>query len=167
MGGRSVNDRRIPSESEDTASTAPVPSPPTGPGGEGVQPDHDRLRAIPIFRELSDEDLDMLASWLTAEDVSDGRRLTPEGASGYQFYVIETGTAAVLQHQEQVATLGPGDFFGEMAMMGDGHRIADVVATSPMTIFAMFGTAFRELEARLPNVAAEIRAKMQERLPTP
>jgi CRP-like cAMP-binding protein len=132
-----------------------------------VQPDHDRLRAIRLFRELSDEDLDKLASWLTAEEVSDGRRLTPEGASGYQFHVIETGTAAVFRHQEPIATLGPGDFFGEMSMMGDGQRIADVVATSPMTIFAMFGTSFRELEANLPNVAAEIHAKMQERLPTP
>jgi CRP-like cAMP-binding protein len=132
-----------------------------------LQPDHVRLRTIPIFRELSDEDLDMLASWLTPEDVSEGRLLTPEGASGYQFYVIESGTAAVLRHEEPIATLGPGDFFGEMAMMGDGHRIADVVATSPMTIFAMFGTSFRELEAHLPDVAAEIRATMQERLPTP
>jgi CRP-like cAMP-binding protein len=130
-----------------------------------VQPDHDRLRAIPLFRRLSD--LDKVASWLTAEDVSDGRRLTPEGASGYQFYVIETGTAVVRRNQESIATLGPGDFFGEMAMMGDGHRIADVVATSPMTIFAMFGTSFRELEADLPDVAAEIRTTMQERLPTP
>lgn len=131
-----------------------------------MQPHHDRLRAIPLFRGLSEEDLDKLASWLTAEEVSDGRRLTPEGASGYQFYLIETGTAAVLRHQEPIATLGPGDFFGEMAMMGDGQRIADVVATSPMTIFAMFGTSFRELEANLPDVAAEIRAKMQERLLT-
>jgi CRP-like cAMP-binding protein len=153
-------------KSNDTGSTGPIPSPPPYPEGENLQPDHDRLRAIPLFRELSDEDLDKLAPWLTAEEVSDGRRLTPEGASGYQFYVIETGTAAVLRHQETIATLGPGDFFGEMAMMGDGQRIADVVATSPMTIFAMFGTSFRELEANLPDVAAEIRAKMQERLLT-
>ena len=132
-----------------------------------MQPDHDRLRAIPLFSELSDEDLDKLASWLTVEEVSEGRRLTPEGASGYQFYVIEAGTVEVRRNQEPIASLGPGDFFGEMAIMGDGHRIADVVATSPMTIFAMFGTSFRELEANLPAVAAGIRAKMQERLPAP
>jgi CRP-like cAMP-binding protein len=132
-----------------------------------MQPDHDRLRAIPLFSDLSEEDLDMLASWLTVEEVSEGRRLTPEGASGYQFYVIESGTVEVRRNQEPIASLGPGDFFGEMAIMGDGHRIADVVATSPMTIFAMFGTSFRELEANLPEVAAGIRAKMQERLPAP
>ena len=132
-----------------------------------MQPDHDRLRAIPLFSELPDEDLEKLASWLTVEEVSEGRRLTPEGASGYQFYLIEAGTVEVRRSQEPIASLGPGDFFGEMAIMGDGHRIADVVATSPMTIFAMFGTSFRELEANLPDVAAEIRAKMQELLPAP
>lgn len=132
-----------------------------------MQPDHDRLRAIPLFSELTDEEHDTLASWLTVEDVSERRRLTPEGGSGYQFYVIDGGTAKVRRHQEPIATLGPGDFFGEMAIMGDGHRIADVVATSPMTIFAMFGTSFRELETTLPDVAAEVRAKMQERLPAP
>lgn len=65
-----------------------------------MQLDHDRLRAIPPFSELSDEDLEKLASWLTVEDVSEGRRLTPEGAAGYQFYVIETGTAEVRQNQD-------------------------------------------------------------------
>jgi CRP-like cAMP-binding protein len=58
---------------------------------------------------------------------------------------------------------GRGDFFGEMAMMGDGRRVADVVATSPITLFEMFGTHFRELEMTLPDVAARIRATLEER----
>jgi cAMP-dependent protein kinase regulator len=132
-----------------------------------VQPDHDRLKAIPLFSELSDEDLDVLASWLTVEDVSEGRLLTPEGASGYQFYVIEEGTAEARHDHTPIGSLGPGDFFGEIAIMGDGRRIADVIATSPMRIFAMFGTSFRELEANMPDVAAGIRAKMQEQLSAP
>lgn len=49
-----------------------------------------------------------------------------------------------------VASLGPGDHFGEMVLLGDGRRKADVVASSPMTIFAMFGTAFREMESGYP-----------------
>ena len=143
--------------SADTGSVTPYDRAP--PEAEaGVQPDPDRLRAIPLFAELSDEDLEKLASWLTVEEVSEGRRLTPEGAAGYRFYVIENGTAEVRKNKEPIGTLGPGDFFGEMAIMGDGRRIADVVATSPMTNLAMFGTSFRELEANLPDVAAEIRA---------
>lgn len=132
-----------------------------------MQPDHDRLRAIPLFSGLSDKALDMLASWLTVEDVSEGGLLTPEGASGYQFYVIEEGTAEARHDASPIGSLGPGDFFGEMAIMADGRRIADVVATSPMRLLAMFGTSFRELEANLPDVAGRIRAKMQERLSAP
>jgi CRP-like cAMP-binding protein len=111
---------------------------------EGERPDPERLRAIPLFSDLSDDDVARAANWFTVEDVSEGRRLTPEGASGYRFYVIEEGTVEVRRHDEPIATLGPGEFFGEVAIMGDGRRIADVVATSPMTIFAMFGTSFRE-----------------------
>ena len=62
--------------------------------------------------------------------------------------------------------LGPGDFFGEMAIIGDGRRVADVVATSPMTIFAMFGTSFRELEAAQAAVAERIRATVERRMPS-
>ena len=130
-----------------------------------MQSDPDRLRAIPLFSDLSDEDLEKLASWLTVEEVSEGRRLTPEGGPGYQFYVIEEGTAEVRRNKELIGSLGPGDFFGEMAIMGDGRRIADVVATSPMTLLAMFGTSFRELEAGLPFVAGRITETLQERLP--
>jgi CRP-like cAMP-binding protein len=124
----------------------------------------DRLRAIPLFADLGDEQLEPLATWLTDEEVSEGRRLTPEGAAGYLFYVIEDGTASVLQHDVEVARLGPGDFFGEMAIMGDGRRVADVIATSPMRLLVMFGTEFRELEATLPEVAARIRSTIDERV---
>ena len=131
-----------------------------------MQPTADRLRAIPLFSELNDDDLARLATWFTVEEASEGTRLTPEGASGYRFFVIAEGTAEVRQHHEPIATLGAGEFFGEMAIMGDGRRVADVVATSPMTLFAMFGTEFREMEATLPAVAARIMETLKERLPT-
>lgn len=130
-----------------------------------MPPEPDRLRAIPLFEDLSDEELGTLASWFTIEEVSDSRRLTPEGASGYTFYVIESGTADVVRSDERIALLGPGHFFGEMALMGDGRRVADVIATSPMVVFAMFGTAFREMEAAFPEVASKVRATLEERLP--
>ena len=128
-----------------------------------MHPEPDRLRAIPLFADLGPEDLDRVASWLEIREESEGRRLTPEGASGYEFFVIEDGTADVNHEGAKVGSLGPGDFFGEMAMMGDGRRAADVVATSPITLFEMFGTHFRELEMTLPEVAARIRATLEER----
>jgi CRP-like cAMP-binding protein len=128
-----------------------------------LHPEPLRLRAIPLFADLGPDDLDRVASWLEIREESEGRRLTPEGASGYEFFVIEDGTADVHHEGAPVGSLGPGDFFGEMAMMGDGRRVADVVATSPITLFEMFGTHFRELEMTLPEVAARIRATLEER----
>jgi CRP-like cAMP-binding protein len=128
-----------------------------------LQPEPDRLRAIPLFSDLGPDDLRKVASWLEIREEGEGRRLTPEGASGYEFFVIEEGTADVTHEGAKVGSLGPGDFFGEMAMMGDGRRVADVVATSPITLFEMFGTHFRELEMTLPDVAARIRATLEER----
>jgi CRP-like cAMP-binding protein len=129
-----------------------------------VQPDPERLRAVPLFAALPPEDLDRLATMFSVEEVGDaGRRLTPEGAPGYMFYVIAEGTADVFHHDDLVARLGPGDFFGEMAIVGGGRRVADVVATSPMTIYAMFGTAFREMEAAFPELADRIRATVDSR----
>ena len=128
-----------------------------------MHPEPDRLRAIPLFADLESGDLDKVASWLEIREESEGRRLTPEGASGYEFFVIEEGTADVHHEGAKIGSLGRGDFFGEMAMMGDGRRVADVVATSPITLFEMFGTHFRELEMNLPEVAARICATLEER----
>jgi CRP-like cAMP-binding protein len=128
-----------------------------------LYPEPLRLPAIPLFADLGPDDLDRVASWLEIREESKGRRLTPEGASGYGFFLIEDGTAEVHHEGAKVGSLGPGAFFGEMAMMGDGRRVADVVATSPITLFEMFGTHFRELEMILPEVAARIRATLEER----
>jgi cAMP-dependent protein kinase regulator len=103
-----------------------------------------------------------VASWLEIREESEGRRLPPEGASGYDFFVIEEGTADVVHGGEVIGSLVPGDLFGEMAMMGDGRRVADVVASAPITLFEMFGTHFRELEMRMPQVAATITATLEE-----
>ena len=77
--------------------------------------------------------------------------------------MIEDGTADVVRGGDVIASLGPGDFFGEMAMMGDRRRVADVVANSPITLFEMFGTHFRELEMQMPQVADTITATLEER----
>ena len=128
-----------------------------------MHPEIDRIRAIPLFGQLSPDELETVASWLEIREESEGRSLTHEGASGYEFFVIEEGTADVVHGGDVIASLGPGDFFGEMAMMGDGRRVADVVASSPITLFEMFGTHFRELEMHMPQVAATITATLEER----
>jgi len=80
--------------------------------GATVHPEIDRIRAIPLFGQLSPDELETVASWLEIREESEGRRLTPEGASGYEFFVIEEGTADVVHGGDLIASLGPGDFFG-------------------------------------------------------
>src|SRR3981081_3664905 len=74
-------------------------------------------------------------------DIDAGKRLVSEGRFGYEFFVIANGTAEVVRGNEHIADLGPGDFFGEMALLGDTTRNADVVASTPMTAMVMTDTA--------------------------
>lgn len=79
-----------------------------------------------------------------------------EGASGYSFFLLVDGTAVVTAGGTQLATLGPGDFFGEMAILGDGRRTATVTTTSSARLFVMFGTEFRRLQQAYPEIAARL-----------
>ena len=78
--------------------------------------------------------------------------------------MLTGGTATVTCDGECVADLGPGDFFGEIAILGDGRRSATVTASSPSSLLVMFGSEFRRLEAAHPDIAARIRGAMEERL---
>jgi CRP-like cAMP-binding protein len=128
-----------------------------------MKPDPARLAAMPLFEGLSSEEIETLTGWTEERHVSAGQSLVSEGAAGYVFFVIEEGTAGVEQHGEVLGELGPGDHFGEIAILDGGRRTASVVATSDMTILAMFGTEFRRLETELPQLADRIRATMEER----
>ena len=124
----------------------------------------DEIDGIPLFSGLSPELLASVASRLENREVDPGTLLASEMASGYMFFVILDGTATVQRGGDQLATLGPGDFFGEGALIGStGRRNASVVASSHMRIGAMFGTDFRLLENELPEVAARLRETMAAR----
>jgi CRP-like cAMP-binding protein len=129
-----------------------------------MQPDPDQLRRFPLFESVADEDLETLARSMEIRRVEAGKLVTPQGASGYSFFIIVEGTADVIRDGRAVGKLEAGDFFGEIAIMDGGRRTADVVASSDMTLAAMFGTEFRAMESRMPDVAARIRSAAQERL---
>ena len=132
-----------------------------------MRPDPAQLANVPLFAELTPQEREELAGWTEVREVSAGQPVTLEGASGYTFFVIQSGTADVHEGEEKVRELGPGDFFGEMAILGEGRRRGTVVATSPLTVLAMFGTEFRRLEAEFPELGERIRTEMQRRLAEP
>jgi voltage-gated potassium channel len=120
--------------------------------------------AVPLFGALRDDELRELATWFQVQEVGQGTRLVGERAPGYTFFVLADGTAAVTSEGKSVAELGAGDFFGEMAIVGDGRRAATVTSTSPARLLAMFGTEFRRLEAAHPEIAARIVEAVQTRI---
>jgi voltage-gated potassium channel len=128
-----------------------------------LRPTPEELATIPLFAGLSEEQLRAAAGWFDVQPTSEGVRVAGEGAAGYSFFVLAEGTATVTADGSQLRTLEPGDFFGEMAILGDGRRTATVTTTSPARLLVLFGTEFRELQKQLPDVAARIEAAMARR----
>jgi CRP-like cAMP-binding protein len=126
-----------------------------------MDPKH--LDGIPLFAALSKDQRGEVARVADEIDIGAGKRLVSEGRFGYEFFVIENGTAEVVRGEQHIADLGPGDFFGEMALLGDTTRNADVVASSAMTAVVMTDSAFRSLARKMPDVAAEIREACRAR----
>jgi CRP-like cAMP-binding protein len=120
------------------------------------------LAGIPLFAGLEPEARGAIASWFELEDVSPGVNLTGEGAAGYSFYVLRDGTATVTIDGDEVRTLAEGDFFGELAILGDGRRTATVTTASRARVLVLFGTEFRRLQHEYPELAAQIESALRE-----
>jgi CRP/FNR family transcriptional regulator, cyclic AMP receptor protein len=121
------------------------------------------LADIPLFRSLGESERKELADRFDVLSIREGADLVGEGASGYSFYVLVEGSAVVTAGGAPVATYGPGDFFGEMAILGDGRRSATVTTTSPSRVLVMFGTEFRRLQQMHPAVAAQLEEALEQR----
>jgi CRP-like cAMP-binding protein len=121
------------------------------------------LEGLALFERLSKDQLAEVARQADEIDFEAGKRLVSEGRFGYEFFVIQNGTAEVVHGEEHIADLGPGDFFGEMAILGDTVRNADVISSSPMTAMVMTDSAFRSLARRMPDVAESIRDACRRR----
>jgi CRP-like cAMP-binding protein len=126
-------------------------------------PDAAGLSRVPLFEGLSDAELVRLATWLEVEQFQAGASLTREGRSDYAFFVLAEGTVRVEHDATTVATLGPGDVLGELAILGDGRRKADAVAETEVVVLSMFGTRFREMQLSMPIVAERLDAIAAQR----
>jgi len=122
------------------------------------------LAGIPLFDELEPDELSAIAPWFESQETSPGVNLTGEGCAGYSFYILCDGTASVTVDGTEVNALGPGDFFGELAILGDGRRTATVTTTSPARLLVLFGTEFRRLQQVHPELAEQIEAGVRARL---
>lgn len=126
--------------------------------------DAKRLQHLPLFSGLSRRERKSLAPLVEEVEVAAGHELAREGALAYELFVIAEGTAEVTQSGARIAGLGPGDFFGEIALHDDGRqRTSTVVASSPMRLAVLQGHDLRTIEREMPSIGTQIRAAVDER----
>ena len=125
--------------------------------------DSSRLASMAFFAELDPSDLELIAARATEVEAAEGDALATEGDFGYALYAIESGTAEVSSDGKLLRVLGPGDVFGEIAVLASGRRTATVVATSPMHLITLFKRDVWALERECPGVAERLRALIVER----
>jgi CRP/FNR family cyclic AMP-dependent transcriptional regulator len=114
------------------------------------------LARIPIFSECSNKELKAISKLVTPVEVRAGKVLTTEGDVGREFMIIASGTATVKRNGRKVATLGPGDFFGELAVLAGVPRTATVTAETDMVVEALNRQEFSSLLDESPALAKKI-----------
>ena len=122
------------------------------------------VQSIPLFAGLSKDDQKVVAQYADEVDVDAGTVLAQEGRLAYEFFAIKDGTADVTLGGQHAAALGPGDFFGEIGLLGGDRRVASVVASTPMSLVVLTGSQLRAIDSRMPGVAERIRSAMEQRI---
>ena len=123
--------------------------------------DPNRLKQIPIFSHLSEEEAKRLAAFATETSVAEGQILIKQGDYSTELIAIEEGSADVIQNGEKIASLKDGDLIGEMGLLRREPRNADVIATSPMRVMKLTHWEIRRMSdetlARIKQIVSERR----------
>ena len=125
--------------------------------------DPNRLKAIPIFSHLSDEEAKRLAAFATETSVAEGQILMKQGDYSTELIGIEEGSADVIRDGEKIASLGEGDLIGEMGLLEREPRNADVIATSPMRVMKLTHWEIRRMsEETLQRIEEIVHKRRQD-----
>lgn len=122
------------------------------------------LATLPLFEDLTSDELARLAGACDELEVEAGTVLVREGDFGHAVFAIRSGTADVVREGMVINTLGAGDYFGEIAVMSGGRRVASVVATSPLKLVTIFNREIWRLEREAPEVTSALRATISARI---
>ena len=113
----------------------------------------DLLKQVPLFSDLDGKELEHIANAMKQRTFQAGQEIAVEGESAVCFFVIEDGQAKVTVQGEDRRTLGPGDYFGEIALITQGARTATVTADTLLKTFGMTFWEFRPLVEETPSIA--------------
>jgi CRP-like cAMP-binding protein len=124
----------------------------------------EQLKRVPLFAGLDDRDLKSVASSLRERTFDAGATVVEEGKSGVGFFVIESGTAKVTVGGDDVRTLGPGDYFGEIALIAEAPRSATITAETALTCHGLTPWDFKPLVEANTSIAWELLQTLAKRL---
>jgi CRP-like cAMP-binding protein len=124
----------------------------------------DHLAAVPLFSALSKKDLQTVAKQAEPVKAPAGKAIVTEGAAGADFFVILDGRARVERHGQKVAELGPGGFFGDLALLDRAPRNASVIAETEMELVKLGQRAFDQLLETVPGFAKKLLTGLARRL---
>lgn len=124
----------------------------------------EHLARVPLFSQCTKGELKSLARRTNDIKVDEGQVLIREDQGAYEFFVVVDGRALVTRKGRKVAELGPGDFFGELALLDRALRDATVTALTPMEIIVMMGADFEQALSEAPRMTRRLLAGMARRL---
>ena len=122
------------------------------------------LRGVPLFAECTRAELVEVAISADERNAQEGATLTEEGARGREFFVLVDGGVVVRRAGRKLAELGPGDWFGEIAIMTYKPRTATVTAASPVHLLVIGDAAFRRVVETTPRIALKVLRSVAQRL---
>jgi CRP-like cAMP-binding protein len=122
------------------------------------------LRRVPLFEDFERADLERLARSFKERTFDAGSTVAGEGKTGAGFFVIESGEASVSVRGGERAKLGPGDYFGEIALIDDGARSATITADSDLHCYGLTSWEFRPLVESNASIAWKLLETMAKRL---
>jgi CRP/FNR family cyclic AMP-dependent transcriptional regulator len=122
------------------------------------------LKRIPLFARCRKAELIEVAITADEREAPEGARLTEEGRRGREFFVLVNGAVVVRRGGRKLADLGPGDWFGEIAILTYKPRTTTVTATAPVRLLVISDRAFRRLVETTPRIAVTALASVAERL---
>ena len=129
----------------------------------------DHLRNVPIFTDLSDSDLNRIASKMVSRDYEKGQMILLEESTGETFFIITSGTVKVTRLSDDgreviLALLGESDFFGEMSLLDGEGRSANIVANEDAEVMTLSRRDFLECLETYPKIAISLLEELAVRL---
>jgi CRP/FNR family cyclic AMP-dependent transcriptional regulator len=124
----------------------------------------DTLKKVPLFAGLDKKELEQIASSMRERRFKAGDTVTQEGAGGVGFFIVEDGEAEVDVGGEARGVVGPGDYFGEIALINESPRTATLTARTDMVCYGMTPWEFRPLVESNSTIAWKLLSAMAEKM---